>query len=58
MELSPPDDVSPDKADELVEEAEGIMKQMTQYQLNSMKEFASCLPEKQVKKLTNKTISK
>ncbi|XP_019856098.1 PREDICTED: triple functional domain protein-like [Amphimedon queenslandica] len=58
VEVSPLDDVSPDKAGELVEQAESIMQQMTQRQLNSMKEFASCLPEKQVKKLTSKTANK
>ena len=42
----------------MVEQAESIMQQMTQRQLNSMKEFASCLPEKQVKKLTTKTVNK
>lgn len=34
------------------------MKQMTQRQLNTLKELASCLPEKQVKKITTKTIQK
>lgn len=54
----PSDDISLDKAGGLVEQTDFIMKQMTQQQLNTLKEFASCLPEKEVKKLTNKTINK
>jgi hypothetical protein len=57
-EIASLDDMSPERAGQLAEEANDIMKQMTQRQLHSLKEFAACLPEKQVKKLASKTVTK
>ena len=53
-----PETTSVQHAGSLISQTDAVMKQMAQRQLNTLKELASCLPEKQVKKMTQKTIQK
>ena len=50
--------ISPGREKELLNETDALMKQLTQAQLNSLKELAGCIQNKDVKKLLSKTLQR
>ncbi len=52
------DTTSADRATEQIDQTDSLMKQMSQKNLNALRELGSCLPEKDVKKPVTKTIQK
>lgn len=50
--------ITPGREKELLNETDSLMKQLTQSQLNSLKELAGCLHDKDIKKLLSKTLQK
>ena len=50
--------ITPGREKELMNETDALMKQLTQAQLNSLKELAACLHDKEIKKLLSKTLQK
>ena len=53
-----PDTTSSERAGEQIDQTESLMKQMSQKNVNTLRDLASCLPEKDVKKLLTKTLQK
>ena len=50
--------ITPGREKELINETDALMKQLAQAQLNSLKELAGCLHDKDIKKLMSKTLQK
>ena len=52
------DTTSTERATEQIAQTDALMKQMSQKNLNTLRELGDCLPEKDVKKLVTKTMNK